>query len=100
MQLIFGRSAYAYSHALDTQDNSYLPVIAFMSDDRNLADELGMSREPVLYRSSCRPDSYRNMKYFVEHYTDEWLYKVMCKELRKRIKVKEYTAHLRLNEVT
>ena len=58
------------------------------------------SGEPVLYRSSCSPDSYRNMKYFVEHYTDEWLYKAMCKELRKRIKVKEYKARLRLNEVT
>ena len=54
MQLIFGRSAYAYSHALDTQDDHYLPVIAFMSDDRNLADELGMSG-PCNCKDSSKP---------------------------------------------
>ncbi len=56
--------------------------------------------ELIPYRSSCREDAYRNMKYFVEHYKDEWLYKAVSKELRKRIEEKEFQNYLHLKKVT
>jgi hypothetical protein len=40
------------------------------------------------------------MRYFVKHYTDEWLYKAVSKELRKRIEVKEFKNRLHLDRVT
>ncbi len=51
------------------------------------------------YQSSCKEGDYNKMKYFVTHYTDEWLYKEIKKELGKRIKVKERRARELANEV-
>ena len=56
MQLIFGRNAYAYSHALDFAGDwkeHYLPVIGFMDGNRRLADELGVSRP-----ANCKDGSH------------------------------------------
>lgn len=50
--------------------------------------------------TSSREYAYKDMKYFVEHYNDDWLYKVVSKELRKRIEVKEDTNRLHLKSVT
>ena len=55
---------------------------------------------PIPYRESCHEKSYKNMKYFVEHYNHEWLYKAVSKELRKRIEVKEFKNRLHLESVT
>lgn len=54
----------------------------------------------IPYRTSCRESAYKNMKYFVKHYTDEWLYKAVSKELRKRIEVKEFKNRLHVESVT
>ena len=54
----------------------------------------------IPYRSSCRESAYKNMRYFVKHYTDEWLYKAVSKELRKRIEVKEFKNRLHVESVT
>ena len=43
MQIIFGRSGYAYSHSLTYSGNKYLPFMAFMDSKRNLASEIGVS---------------------------------------------------------
>jgi len=54
----------------------------------------------IPYRSSCHENAYKNMNYFVKHYTDEWLYKAISKELRKRIEVKEFKNRLHVESVT
>lgn len=54
----------------------------------------------IPYRTSCHESAYKNMKYFVKHYTDEWLYKAVSKELRKRIEVKEFKNRLCVKSVT
>jgi hypothetical protein len=54
----------------------------------------------IPYRTSCRETAYKNMKYFVKHYKDEWLYKAVSKELRKRIEEKEFQNYLHLDRVT
>ena len=56
--------------------------------------------EMVPYRRSCSPESYKDMVYFVRHYTDKWLYKAAAKELRKRIKVRERKARERVGAVS
>ena len=56
--------------------------------------------ELIPYRTSCREDAYRNMRYFTGHYKDEWLYKAVSKELRKRIEEKEFQNYLHLKKVT
>lgn len=56
--------------------------------------------ELIRCRTPCHESAYKNMRYFVEHYNDEWLYKVVSKELRKRIEVKEDTNRLHLKSVT
>jgi hypothetical protein len=40
------------------------------------------------------------MEYVVKHYKDEWLYKAVSKELRKRIEEKEFQNYLHLDRVT
>lgn len=54
----------------------------------------------IPYRTSCHEGAYRNMKYFVGHYKDEWLYKVVSKELRKRIEEKEFQNYIHRKIVT
>ena len=56
--------------------------------------------EMVPYRRSCDAESYKDMRYFVRHYTDKWLYKAVTKELKKRIKVRERKARERVASVT
>lgn len=60
MQLIFGRNAYAYSHALDFAGDwheHYLPVIGFMDGNRRLADELAAS-----YPINCKDGYHPKVK--------------------------------------
>lgn len=60
MQLIFGRNAYAYSHALDFAGDwheHYLPVIGFMDGNRRLADELGVTGP-----ANCKDGSHPKVK--------------------------------------
>lgn len=54
----------------------------------------------IPYRTSCHEGAYKNMKYFVKHYNDEWLYKAVSKELRKRIELKEFKNRLHVESVT
>lgn len=68
-------------------------------------DKFGLYKPPACFGElipfrTSREYAYKNMKYFVEHYNDGWLYKVVSKELRKRIEVKEGTNRLHLKSVT
>jgi hypothetical protein len=54
MKFLFGTSCYAYSRRLDYQSNHYLPMVAFVDDDHNLAKESGMSR-PCNCKDSAKP---------------------------------------------
>lgn len=56
--------------------------------------------EPVPYLFSCKDGYYRNMKYFVNHYTHEWLYKNLKAELRKRIFWKNFDTDAIIKSVT
>lgn len=53
--------------------------------------------KPFPYVSHCSTKEIRKMNYFLKHYSDRWLYKAATKELRKRIKEKEYNALLLSN---
>ena len=54
MKFLFGTSCYAYSHRLDYQANHYLPMVAFVDDDHDLANESGMS-SPCNCKDSAKP---------------------------------------------
>lgn len=54
MKFLFGYSCYAYSHMLDYQPNNYLPMVAFVDDDHNLAKESGTS-SPCNCKDSPKP---------------------------------------------